>query len=779
MIDYICILAGGKGIRLYPLTIHIPKILVNLHNENILTKIVNYWKRYCKNFIIITNPEYVDFINFYCNEYSDINFIIRTIEINNEENSYAIKQVLTDLDNKSILLTWCDVFPSQEIDETIFNSNVIFVNNFYNYKSRYIADESSQILEKVSDYADGNVIGIYFIKNYKQLQNENDKQDFCDCFKQNYGEFKTYNIEVIDIGDKEKLHSYFQEQVKQFKTRFFNSITFYDTNTLKKESTCSYGDEIIKNEILFYKYIRDNNLSYPFPMFTQVSDTSFLIKYIRTPNFFTNISKSFDTRSIFDLLRFVKNTYDYSPIKEVTFDEALSDLEKETVVKMNVRYKGVESLLKPFEYIKFCNYIQIDSFETLHKRLQGKIKTLLSKVNTSYKVIHGDLNLSNIFCTDPFTFIDPRGYYGNSKIFGLPYYDYAKIYFSLLGFDSFNNETDYFFNIQEDNIIPNIQPTLKELPLFKNLFSDDEYELIICIAVSIWLGLPYYVKDNISKVVGSYFYARYIATTYLDSLDELAKAKKVKSYSFYNDINLIVNNQDTEVLEGMKHKLRKSNPQPFSYKNKLIKKPWGFEFVAYETKKIALLCLHILNGSSTSLHCHQNKDTSFIIVQGSVRVGTLDKYEYLSVGDTCFIQRGKFHKIESLRDDTIVLEFEIKNPNRNDLLRYSDKYNREDQGYEGIKNMLTDITMLECPDYFEFSLESKQDVIKDFKHSKVKFTFELKNINTDDILVILNGYACIDGKYFSTGTFLRGSDVINKNVASYKDFVYLHFSLTS
>lgn len=779
MIDYVCILAGGKGVRLHPLTFHIPKILVNLHNENILNKIINFWKPYCKKFVLIVNPEYLDFIDFYCKEHTDITYEFKTIPINNEENSYAIKHTLTDFDGKNLLITWCDVFPKQHIDETIFNDNIVFVNNFANYKSRYYADDKEQILEKVSDYNNGNVVGIYFIKNYKTLVNDHDKQDFCDCIVKNYGTFKTYNIELIDIGDKEKLTAYFNEEKHAFATRFFNRITYETKNTLKKESVCEYGDDIIKKEILFYNYIKENKIKYPFPQYTPLTDTSFLIEHIKEESVFSHLSQTHDPKVIFNLLTFVKNLYDTSPKKQISSENLLSDLQEETTVKIEKRYKHVEQILKNFQTIKYCNYIKIESYDVLQSKLKERIQHLIHKIDPSYTLIHGDLNLSNIFYTNPFTFIDPRGYYGKSKLFGLPYYDYAKIYFSLLGFDALNFEEKYFFSIEEDNIIPNINPLFKELPIFNNIFSDDEYELILCIAISIWLGLPFYFKDNLSKVVGSYFYARYLGTLYLNNVNELVKVKRAKQYFYYNEININKTSDDIQVLKDVKLKSFKYNTQPFTYKNKIIKKPWGFEFVGYETKKLALLCLHMKKNTSTSLHCHQKKDSSFIIAQGKVCVHTLNSQYYLSTGDTCFIQRETFHKIESLHENTIILEFEIKHPNRNDLYRYKDDYNREDRGYEGIQNMVSDITSDDCPEYFDFSLESRKTFEKLFEHSKILFEYDITYSKASDIYVVLHGYIVIDGKYYSTGSFLRGTDVYKKIINTYKDFCCLHFSYLS
>ena len=776
MIDYICILAGGKGSRLYPLTHHIPKILVNLNNENILAKIIQFWKRYCKHFIVITNPEYLDLVDFYCKDYTDITYELRSICINNEENSFALKETLTGLDGKNLLITWCDVFPTQEIPQSVFNENRIFVNNFANYKSRYFADEDKQLLEKVSNYADGNVIGIYFVKNYHTLVNENNKQDFCDCFIQNYGSFKTYDIEVVDVGDKEKLNAYMQEQKHTFFTRFFNKISFINDTTLKKESVCSYGNQIIKKEIDFYKYLKANRITYPFPPFEEISDTSFSIGYVKEESFFNHINNDRNPKHIFNLLTYLKNMYDSSVQKNVSYDNLRQDIEIETTLKIESRYKQVAQIIKPFEYIQYCNYVKIDSLEVLQQKLKERFDRLLPKIPAVYNVIHGDLNLSNILSTKPYTFIDPRGYYGNSKIFGLAYYDYAKIYFSLLGFDQFNQEGNYYFSIQEDNILPHISCFFKELPLFFNLFTKDEYELILCISISIWLGLPFYFKDNLSKVVGSYFYARYLGTLLLQNIDELVSTKKACAHTFFSEVTMQLTAVDMHILSEVKQKTIKENPQPYTYKNKIISKPWGFEFVAFETKKIGLLCLHMLKDKTTSLHCHENKDSSFIVAQGKVRVHTLDSSYYLGVGDTCYIQRKKFHRIESLMENTIILEFELKNPNRNDLLRYQDAYNRQDQGYEGVQNMISDITSYNNGDYFDFFLETRKKIEKKFEKSLLMLRFNINDMHSSDIIVILQGYLVVDSKYISVGSMLRGEELQNKLVQVYNDFCCLHFS---
>jgi hypothetical protein len=100
--------------------------------------------------------------------------------------------------------------------------------------------------------------------------------DICDCYKENFGDFITYEIEdLTDIGDYTKLCKY--EFNNNYKTRFFNTIHDLSNNILLKSSTCKYGDKIIIDEMLFYKYHDElNNI----PNIIKFNENSFSMKKI-------------------------------------------------------------------------------------------------------------------------------------------------------------------------------------------------------------------------------------------------------------------------------------------------------------------------------------------------------------------------------------------------------------------------------------------------------------------------------------------------------------------
>src|SRR3989344_5419442 len=49
------ILCGGKGTRLFPLTLHKQKSMIEVASKPILGHVVNYWKKYTNDFVFIVH----------------------------------------------------------------------------------------------------------------------------------------------------------------------------------------------------------------------------------------------------------------------------------------------------------------------------------------------------------------------------------------------------------------------------------------------------------------------------------------------------------------------------------------------------------------------------------------------------------------------------------------------------------------------------------------------------------------------------------------------------
>ena len=114
----------------------------------------------------------------------------------------------------------------------------------------------------------------------------------------------------------------------------------------------------------------------------------------------------------------------------------------------------------------------------------------------------------------------------------------------------------------------------------------------------------------------------------------------------------------------------------------IVKKPWGYEYVAYENEHCALWFLHIKNQHSTSMHCHPNKTTGLILLDGTAEVSFISNSFSLERNHKIMIRKGLFHSTKATSKQGINL-FEIETPvDKFDLVRLRDSYGREGKPYE-------------------------------------------------------------------------------------------------
>ena len=109
-------------------------------------------------------------------------------------------------------------------------------------------------------------------------------------------------------------------------------------------------------------------------------------------------------------------------------------------------------------------------------------------------------------------FIDPRGYFGNTKLFGPKEYDIGKIIYSLSGFDEINNNHNHFFTIDEkSNISVNINNNIDN---YLDLFDKYDKNILIYMTILHWFGLTDYSKNNIHQCISAYYYGIYLYHLY-------------------------------------------------------------------------------------------------------------------------------------------------------------------------------------------------------------------------------------------------------------------------
>ncbi len=119
----------------------------------------------------------------------------------------------------------------------------------------------------------------------------------------------------------------------------------------------------------------------------------------------------------------------------------------------------------------------------------------------------------------------------------------------------------------------------------------------------------------------------------------------------------------------------------------VVTKPWGYEYLFLQHPESEVWHLSIAHNQSTSMHCHPNKKTALIMLQGRALFSSLHESTELKPLDAIVIHPGTFHSTQAIVPEGIaVLELETP-PMKHDLVRLEDKYGRAMNGYENIDKM--------------------------------------------------------------------------------------------
>jgi len=126
-----------------------------------------------------------------------------------------------------------------------------------------------------------------------------------------------------------------------------------------------------------------------------------------------------------------------------------------------------------------------------------------------------------------------------------------------------------------------------------------------------------------------------------------------------------------------------------NFKDLLVKKPWGSEYLLFENSFCAIWILNIKYMENTSMHCHPNKDTSLVCLDGQVSCNTLNNSNKINTLDGIFLGKKIFHQTQSVSaNGSYILEIETP-VNKFDLVRLNDTYGRQGKEYEAKEHYTT------------------------------------------------------------------------------------------
>jgi acetolactate synthase I/II/III large subunit len=123
------------------------------------------------------------------------------------------------------------------------------------------------------------------------------------------------------------------------------------------------------------------------------------------------------------------------------------------------------------------------------------------------------------------------------------------------------------------------------------------------------------------------------------------------------------------------------------FKGSVVNKPWGYEYLMFQNKNIAIWFLYIKKGHATSTHCHPKKKTSLLLLSGEAKCSSLNESFNLTEKEGLILEKGVFHRTEAISEEGIFV-MEIETPvDKTDLFRLKDNYKREMKTYTEKKNI--------------------------------------------------------------------------------------------
>ncbi|WP_413853934.1 NTP transferase domain-containing protein [Candidatus Ruminimicrobium bovinum] len=500
----IIIQAGGKGSRLELLTKNRPKCLVPVDN---LPMIFHLFKKYPDAQFTIIADYKKEILKKYLKTFAVVKY--NFIETNNIGTCSGIKQALKFIPNKEpFMLIWCDLILSNKTTITADKKNN-YIGISKKFECRWSYKNNKFV--KVSSKQNG-VAGLFLFKNKSFIEDVPIEGEFVQYLSNKNIRFKTFDLYgVKEIGT---ILSYFQNELNKPKTRPFNKIEFFK-NRVIKTSVDKQGEKLALDEIAWYKKICKFN----FKDIPQIYNfLPLTMEKIQGENiyFYSFLTHSYKKAILEKIINAINNLHNiqYNSIV-FTKQQIKKDCYKVYVEKTFERLSKIQNLV-PFakdEYITINN-IKCKNIFYIKDSIIKNIKQYFPK---QFNFIHGDCTFSNIILktegVEPIL-IDPRGYFGSTKFYGDKDYDWAKLYYSIVGdYDQFNRKNfslnigsksielaimsnnwkdceNYFFNLISQTDNSNIEEKRKKIKLLHAL---------------IWLSLTTYTWEDYDSICGAFY----------------------------------------------------------------------------------------------------------------------------------------------------------------------------------------------------------------------------------------------------------------------------------
>ena len=501
-IKYIIVQAGGRGSRLETLTTNKPKALVPVDN---LPMIFHLFKRYPNAKFKVIADYQKETMKRYLRAFATVDYEV--IDANKKGTCSGIANALETIpDNEPFMLIWCDLILSNIVGmPNDIQQNYLGISKDFecrwSYHNNNFKEESSK---------ENGVAGLFLFKNKQQIEGVPEEGEFVKWLANKNLSFERLNMfGGLEIGT---MLSYFQNELNKPKCRPFNKMEFKGDIVLKYPLD-EQGRKLAEDEILWYKKVIELGYTnipkiYGFdPLVMEKIKGNNIYEYA----FLTKGFKRALLKKVIEALDKLHKLLPPIPANQ-------KDCEDNYLTKTFKRLEKVRDLV-PFAQDKIVtiNGIKCTNIFAIKEKIATEMRQMYPE---NFYLTHGDCTFHNMMIeTDGVrpVLLDPRGYFGKTKLYGDIDYDWAKLYYSVVGdYDQFNRK-NFSLEINQDNV---------ELEIVSNNWKNleqDFFELtganprkIKLLHAIIWLSLTTYAWEDYDAICGAFYKGLLELQRYLD-----------------------------------------------------------------------------------------------------------------------------------------------------------------------------------------------------------------------------------------------------------------------
>lgn len=558
-LKHIIVQAGGKGTRLEYLTKNKPKALVPVNN---LPMLFHLFRKYPdKKFIVIADYK-AEVMKKYLAAFAKVDYIV--VDGRGKKGTCGGLQESASLlpEGAPFMLIWSDLILPQEFELPAKAGNYVGISKDFSCRWRYHEGK----FEEVPSDSEG-VAGLFIFQDKGVLNGVPAEGEFVRWLSERKSAFEA--LPLYKTKEYGLLSEYNKAEAGKTGSRCrpFNKMTVQG-DKIVKEGIDEQGRALAVREKAWYKFVQEHGKGiaaipeiYSFdPLTMQRIDGRNIFEYELGEDEQKSVLKKL-VNALKQLHSLGHVPTDYFSINDAYLGKTFARLEK---IRDLVPFAHDEYIVingKPCRNVFFYK----DELSELFSRYRCR----------RFEFLHGDCTFSNMMLDENMepVFIDPRGYFGHTELYGDPNYDWAKLYYSVVGnYDQFNLKR-FRLTVKEHEVELDIQSNGWEgqEEYFFELIGNANRDDIKLIHAIIWLSLTTYAWEDYDSICGAFYNGLYyledIFSKYLEGTKNFSVPKV--NLTFEETLRMLTDSLRS-VDEKVFNRLLKESVETLRRGNKII-----------------------------------------------------------------------------------------------------------------------------------------------------------------------------------------------------------------